>query len=886
MLNNHNISSSSMSAVVDGVDDDEERTMTMARRMNAGRRRGNENDPFRVRLTPPRRSTRYTDGRGDDDDDDDDEIIIDANNRNNADIASMPSRGMKNKTAAVVMVTRRDDNKLPTTSAIRQRMPLGGGYYGGMFDSYNDDRVNDGNNNNEQRQSNEDDRRQTDHVGTNHNDDDDDDDNNNNNNNDGDDDKSSMDDGSVLTKYFRRNRTRIGGIGGGSCSVSSSLNYSLMGRRGRTKERMHDATPLLLPTKILFYYARLPYRARQFIQLFAFIATLMIGMMNYLIILDTSSSMPNYHGGKGGGGGMIMQQQYAKRNKKVRFHDPLMFKKIQKYIHHDRIPNNKNEMLLNRAMEKIGLSKRFKNIFHLDDEIADDNNNNINKNDGDDVSSSGPFIYGWKSMPPLIYGDYLTGLEDGTKTITHPNAAAIKDTTTATTSSWGTVAYVLTIPSCYNNKEFGVEVSDNDTHSTINDVNIDHISVNNIPYDDESFRDFAIMLRAQIHANSIRNVASSSKYDYEMIAIIHINAVKCHNNNNNDSIDRTVLLQNLGYRVIVKEVSPIKSKDIIGSEYLQNYLTNMNLDSNQVEDDIPDLIRLYAYELEGYDAVALVDYDTLILRPVDEIVDLIVTQRQQNNENIDNNNNNSANTNSNGVDAVFSWKHLPSLVNPQVRASVINLSFFLLRPSKLTFNDLVHHYQTAPFSETRGWGTHGRGSFPGWMTTQGFLTYYYDEVANTAKIEMNRCTFGNTGEEYNTNNSILFTAEGKVDCGNGDNHASQDDGQCKDCSKSKFEDISVADLSYCRAPWKCCGVGDDDANNPGVGDDEGTISVVSKNHLLSSGLCRQYQRSWFNGRLQMEDVHPQLQKGDGKLCIDGKYQPMVLMKTNVEEQAR
>jgi hypothetical protein len=35
----------------------------------------------------------------------------------------------------------------------------------------------------------------------------------------------------------------------------------------------------------------------------------------------------------------------------------------------------------------------------------------------------------------------------------------------------------------------------------------------------------------------------------------------------------------------------------------------------------------------------------------------------------------------------------------------------------------------------------------------------------------------------------------------------------------------------------------------------------------------------------MEDVHPQLQKGDGKLCIDGKYQPMVLMKTNVEEQA-
>ena len=51
--------------------------------------------------------------------------------------------------------------------------------------------------------------------------------------------------------------------------------------------------------------------------------------------------------------------------------------------------------------------------------------------------------------------------------ITHPNAAAIKDTTTATTSSWGAVAYVLTIPSCYNDKEFGVEVSDNDTHTVV-----------------------------------------------------------------------------------------------------------------------------------------------------------------------------------------------------------------------------------------------------------------------------------------------------------------------------------------------------------------------------------------------------------------------------------
>ena len=53
----------------------------------------------------------------------------------------------------------------------------------------------------------------------------------------------------------------------------------------------------------------------------------------------------------------------------------------------------------------------------------------------------------------------------------------------------------------------------------------------------------------------------------------------------------------------------------------------------------------------------------------------------------------------------------------------------------------------------------GRGSFLGWMTMQGFLTYYYDEVANAGKVEMNCCAFGNMGEDYNSiSSSILQVA--------------------------------------------------------------------------------------------------------------------------------
>jgi len=386
---------------------------------------------------------------------------------------------------------------------------------------------------------------------------------------------------------------------------------------------------------------------------------------------------------------------------------------------------------------------------------------------------------------------------------------------------------------------------------------------------------------------SPHNPASGSMYDYKMHAILHPRAKKCRSTEElftvrsgtgddaesyNGIVDRSVMLQNLGYHVEFKN-PPLSKESIQGSDYLREYMAK-----NDVGGQIVDLIRLYAYELEEYDAVVLVDYDTLILGPIDKAVDLIVDSNKEDTVgdtgNTDTGSGEESSNDNSSIDAVFSWEHLPSLVNPQARASVINLSFFLLHPSKATFADLVKRYQNAPFSETRGWGTIGRGSFPGWMTTQGFLTYYYDEVANAAKVEMNRCAFGNSGEDYNADNSILITNGGKVECGgSGPDGDATANNQCNDCSKSKLEEVSVADLSYCHAPWECGGGGSGDGNN-----DAAASSTPDK---LSSGLCRQFQKAWFGGRLQMEDVHPQLQKGSGTLCIDGQYQPMMLLKPSV-----
>ncbi len=719
--------------------------------------------------------------------------------------------------------------------------------------------------------------------------------------------------GSIFTMASRLFRARGGG--GGSISSKHSYGSRSGGHRHKSPGAIGGGIPVILG-RAMIIYASLSHRARQYVQLLSVVGIIMLGSMNYLVILDVNDNdnmlqqsryeidIPGY--------GIVRTTNDGRGRKKnrLRFRDPM------KFLHTRNVGRAANA-LFDRAREKLKLSTRYDGTPIVYNSVRADGGGDVDESDSSEGLVVGPFAYGWKSMPRQVYGVFSTGLSDDTRTIDHPaerNGGGGGDEVQS--ASRGTVAYVIAVTSCYGGGEGGGEEDGGD--GSLMDDNVDVRSyVMNYPKDEESFRDFALMLRANVHANSHRNPSSGSVYDYEMHAIVHPRAKKCPptidrppivDNGGADgdgattigdvddgSVDRSVVLQNLGYKVSVRESPITNTTDVVGSEYLRNYLYE------NVGDQVPDLIRLYAYELEEYDAVAFVDFDTLIIRPVDEVVDLIVDGRRGReggdgkgglggslnggdlggkggggNEDVDNDN---------SISAVFSWEHLPSLVNPEVRSTVINLSFFLIHPSKATFDRLLDLYQNAPFSGERGWGDHGRGSFPGWMSTLGLLTYYYDEVANAAKVEMNRCSFGNTAEEYNDDNSVLYTVGGRVDCGQtGDeNGAGSDLGQCRDCSKSKFEDVSVADLSYCHAPWDCGpGVGAAGGDNEFAGI-EGATSAVS-DYLLTSGLCRKYRSFWFSGRLQMEDVHPQLQLGGGQLCFNGQYQPMILLSPNIEHE--
>ena len=525
-------------------------------------------------------------------------------------------------------------------------------------------------------------------------------------------------------------------------------------------------------------WLRLPFQLRYFIKLFSIVSVFSLASLNYFMEVDDGRPHSLETSLLEGGG--VTTDRIPTMN----------VKKPLQYLHSDKHGNT----LFEKAKSKLKQSTR--------------------------TGSDGPFAYGWKSMPHQIF--YDSDIDGDSQTNEQQKMQEVLDVKVFPQK--GTVGYVLPVTTCYN-----------PTDDTADMQNLYPDSPNQ-PIDEDSFRDFALMLRATAHAHSYQNPASGSMYDYKMHALLHPRARKCTDEKGN-TVDRSVVLKNLGYEVSIVR-API-NLDAVGSESLKEFYTEHG---GKNMDNLSDLIRLNAYQLVEYDAVILVDYDTLILGSVDDAVDFLMVNDNSKSEEV-------------AVNAVFSWKHIRSFGRPRYRASVVNLSFFVLRPSKDTFAKLKRAMNESIFSESRGWGKIGRGRFPGWMTSQGFLTYFYDEVDNSRKVEMNRCTYGNPGlpsnrqvKDMDSTSIELITNAGKIQC---ETEQSEWDNQCQDCSKSDIQDVMVADMAHCFAPWKC-----------------------ALSDTLSSTLCRKFQKALVSARLQMEDMHPQLEKSDGSICIGSEYQPM------------
>jgi len=209
--------------------------------------------------------------------------------------------------------------------------------------------------------------------------------------------------------------------------------------------------------------------------------------------------------------------------------------------------------------------------------------------------------------------------------------------------------------------------------------------------------DGAAVLKHSIHKNSIRNVTSTSLYDYKMYAIVHPNAAKCSQ----------PLQTHLGYQVLVRD-TPFNVSDI-SSQFLRETVVKRGCCGEK------EFIKLWVYTLELHSIAVHLDLDTIVLHPMDELFDSML----------------SISVDSNAVLPIMKREMLtgavqvvPSTIHayftrdyvmtpPGTKHLPVQGGFLIVRPNRTAFEEYIEVVLHHEFVHGRGWGRSGYGGFYG-----------------------------------------------------------------------------------------------------------------------------------------------------------------------------
>ena len=126
------------------------------------------------------------------------------------------------------------------------------------------------------------------------------------------------------------------------------------------------------------------------------------------------------------------------------------------------------------------------------------------------------------------------------------------------------------------------------------------VSVTNCPSDEL----YKIQDGAAVLHQSIRLSSRNSRYDYHMIAFVHPSAEEC-----------VPVLKALGYEVQIRP-TPFNDTDIQNPELIRSQESSCCGTS--------EYLKLYSYVLIEFPVVVHLDLDCLVLRPLDDIFDLML----------------------------------------------------------------------------------------------------------------------------------------------------------------------------------------------------------------------------------------------------------------------
>ena len=314
---------------------------------------------------------------------------------------------------------------------------------------------------------------------------------------------------------------------------------------------------------------------------------------------------------------------------------------------------------------------------------------------------------------------------------------------------------------------------------------------------------------AAVLKHSIHLASHTSKYDYRLHAFVHPDAQACAS-----------LLSHLGYDVQILP-SPVNVSDI----------RNVQLQKATKSGccGIKEMMKLYSYLLTHVAIVVHLDVDTIMLKPLDDLFDLMLDSE----------------FNRSKIPAMwlspdqfpfqidFLFTRDYNMVDPprrQPHQVGVQGGFLVLRPNETDFRRLVEIVlDGANFEIRHGWGGPELkyGGYYGAATVQGLSSYYFGHIEKGRALELNRCYYNSMVDDP-MNTVMVKTRNDPITC-----RTLQE--TCQDCRDTDMADIHTAHFTICGKPWWCGSHG----NQP------------EEKHLR---LCWELHREWHKIRFSLEQL--------------------------------
>jgi len=288
-----------------------------------------------------------------------------------------------------------------------------------------------------------------------------------------------------------------------------------------------------------------------------------------------------------------------------------------------------------------------------------------------------------------------------------------------------------------------------------------------------------------------------------------------------------------------------------------------------------ELLKLHTYTMTEYDVAVHLDLDTLLVSPLDELLDAMhypsthPVGRAARNHLVD------AQLiaptyriRSPLVDvpniAAFYTRDYNMLPKHKEKRAGMQGGFLLVRPNQTVFDELVSLVKDGNYTQGRkarsGWKNSGFGQHIwGSLTIQGLLGYYYwTPQQNARSIELHRCKFNQVAD-----NPRRSTYHQTYPRGTPFEHAdvAYHDVECKDgrddcddvqCQIWPIEDTRLVHFTTCKVPWSC--------------------RSLRYNETWNMIGCRSMYKAWYETRRSLES-ELRARFGDVVSAHDGGFEP-------------